>query len=349
VRVALDATYSVDPRPSGIAVYSSEILAGLASAYPDDEFIHCYRPKKYWNAPRDRLPNVRRRLLLSSFATFRADIFHALNQRLDARRARRVVCTFHDLFVFTADYSSPQFRARFIAQAQEAARNADLIIAVSSFTAAQIAALLPVEPERIRVVPHGVHLPDVVLPPDAVLSEDRREKIVLFVGALQIRKNLVRLIEAFEALPADWRLILAGALAGYGAAAPIERAANSPAAGRIQIAGYLAPHELRQLYARASIFAFPSLDEGFGIPVLEAMAHEIPVVTSNCSALPEVAGDAALLVNPLDSSEIAHALTRLTSDCGLRRELAKRGRQRAGNYSWQRAVAATYSVYREIT
>jgi len=297
--------------------------------------------------PRERLANVQRRVLLSSVATFRADIFHALNQRVDARLARKVVCTFHDLFVFTAEYSSREFRARFVAQAQQAARHADLIIAVSSFTAAQISSLLPVEASRIRVVPHGVHLPAVVPP------ENQREKIVLFVGALQIRKNLVRLIQAFEALPMAapqeaWRLILAGAPSGYGASALLERATNSPAAGRIQIAGYLAPRELQQLYARASIFAFPSLDEGFGIPVLEAMAHGIPVVTSNCSALPEVAGDAALLVNPLDYSEIAHALTRLASDGALRQTLTERGRERAKNYSWPRAVAATYSVYREL-
>jgi glycosyltransferase involved in cell wall biosynthesis len=335
VRIALDASYSVDPQPSGIGVYSAEILSGLASAYPHDEFLRCYRPGKYWRAPR----TIRKRLLLSSFPTFRADIFHALNQRLDRRPAKRVVCTFHDLFVLTAEYSSPEFRARFAAQARHAARRADLIIAVSHFTARQISDLLHVEPLRIRVVPHGVH--------SAPQSQQPREKLVLFVGALQTRKNLVRLIEAFEALPEDWRLVLAGAPSGYQAAAILERVQpnGNP---RIKVTGYLPAPQLEQLYARASIFAFPSLDEGFGIPVLEAMARGLPVITSNSSALPEVAGDAALLVDPRSTADIAAALTRLASDTDLRRQLASHGLERAKMFSWEQAVAATYSVYREL-
>jgi glycosyltransferase involved in cell wall biosynthesis len=324
VRIALDSSYSVDPQPSGIGIYSAEILNGLASAYPHDEFLHCYRPRKYWSAPR----SSRKRLLLSSFPTFRADLFHALNQRLDRRPAKKVVCTFHDLFVLTAEYSSPEFRARFAAQARNAARRADVIIAVSHFTARQVSDLLDVEPARIRVVPHGVHPPPQ--------SREPREKLVLFVGALQTRKNLVRLIEAFEAMPLDWRLVLAGAPSGYGAGAILERIH-----ARIEVTGYLPAEQLEQLYARASIFAFPSLDEGFGIPVLEAMAHGLPVITSNCSALPEVAGDAALLVDPRSSGDIAAALTLLASDANLRQELAARGQARAQIYPWSRAVSAT--------
>ena len=331
MRIALDATYSVDPQPSGIGVYSAEILNGLASAHPHDEFLHCYRARKYWNAPR----TSRKRLLLPWFPTFRADLFHALNQRLDRRPAKKVVCTFHDLFVLTAEYSSPDFRARFAEQARTAARNADLIIAVSHFTARQVIDLLHVEPSRLRVVPHGVHA--------SPQSQRPREKIVLFVGALQIRKNLVRLIEAFEALPQDWRLILAGAPSGYGAAAILARVHP-----RIEVTGYLPAPQLEQLYARASIFAFPSLDEGFGIPVLEAMAHGVPVITSNSSALPEVAGDAALLVDPLSTAEITTALERLAADTDLRQQLAGRGLERAKMFSWERTVAATYSIYGEL-
>jgi glycosyltransferase involved in cell wall biosynthesis len=335
VRIALDSSYSVDPQPSGIGVYSTEILNGLAAAYPRDEFLRCYRPGKYWRAPRTR----GKRLLLASFPTFRADLFHALNQRLDRRPARRVVCTFHDLFVLTAEYSSPEFRARFAAQARHAARRADLIIAVSHFTARQVSDLLHVEPARIRVVPHGVHA--------ATPSQQPREKLVLFVGALQTRKNLVRLIEAFAALPQDWRLVLAGAPSGYGAAAILDRV-HSGGTARVEITGYLSASQLEHLYARASMFAFPSLDEGFGIPVLEAMARGVPVITSNSSALPEVAGDAALLVDPRSTAEIAGALTRLAADAGLRQQLASHGLERAKMFSWERAVAATYSVYREL-
>jgi glycosyltransferase involved in cell wall biosynthesis len=346
VRIALDATYSIDPQPSGIAVYSREILEGLAVAHPQDEFLHCYRPKQFrWGAPQ-AVSNVRRRLLLPPLPTFRAEIFHALNQRVDARPAKHVVTTMHDLFVLTGEYSSPEFRARFARQAQRAAENSDLLIAVSKFTAEQVSAHLDFDRTRIRVIPHGVNQPT---PP----TNREREKLILFVGALQIRKNVSRLVEAFESLQVepmmkDWRLVLAGARTGYGAAAILSRIENSIYRERIDVRGYLPADGLEQLYAQASIFAFPSLDEGFGIPVLEAMARGVPVVTSNCSALPEVAGEAALLVDPRSSAEIAEALMRLAKDAELRERYAELGRARAELFPWGRAVNATYEVYREL-
>ncbi|HEX7360098.1 MAG TPA: glycosyltransferase family 1 protein [Bryobacteraceae bacterium] len=344
MQIALDATYSVDPHPSGIAVYSREILSGLASAYPQDDFFHCYRAKQWKRgrkeAPRPAFPNVRRRLLLPPLPTFRTPLFHALNQRVDRRPARFVVSTFHDLFVMTGDYSSPAFRARFTEQALAAARNSDFIIAVSSFTAKQVADLLHYDRSRIEVIPHGVRLPPVV--------STERENMILSVGALQLRKNVVRLVEAFERLPGSWRLVLAGAPTGYGASAILERIAASPARERISVTGYVSTSGLERLYGRASIFAFPSLDEGFGIPVLEAMAHGVPVLTSNRSALAETAGDAALLVDPFEADEIHAALARLTGDPDLREKLSAQSRTHAAQFSWENAVCATYKIYERL-
>jgi glycosyltransferase involved in cell wall biosynthesis len=340
VQIALDATYSVDPHPSGIAVYSREIVSGLAAAYPQDDFFHCYRVKQWKHAPRIAVSNVRRRLLLPPLPNFRADLFHGLNQRVDRRPARFVASTFHDLFVMTGDYSSPSFRARFTEQARTAARNSDFVIAVSSFTAAQVADLLRYERSRIEVIPHGVRLPLDV--------STGRENMILSVGALQLRKNIVRLVAAFERLPRCWRLMLAGAPTGYGAAGILERIAASPARERISVTGYVAAPELERLYGRASIFAFPSLDEGFGIPVLEAMAHGTPVVTSNRSALPETAGDAAWLVDPYETDQIHSALAKLAGDPDLRNQLSAKGRARAALFSWEKAVGATHRVYERL-
>ena len=328
----------MDPHPSGIAVYSRELLSGLARVHPEDRFLHCYRPKQFFAAP--RLQNASKRLLLPPLPTFRADVFHALNQRLDRRPAKRVVCTFHDLFVMTNEYSSEDFRTRFIEQARQAGMKADLIIAVSQFTADQVNTLLHVPKERIRVVPHGIRTPSGT-------SEIKRENVVLFVGALQVRKNVIRLIEAFEQMPREWTLVLAGAT-GFGAGEIMQRVKTSHARERITITGYASNQEIDLLYARASVFAFPSLDEGFGMPVLEAMARGLPVITSNRSALPEVAGDAALLVNPYRTEEIASALLRLADDARLRAELAEAGRHRAKLFSWKNAVERTYDVYREL-
>jgi glycosyltransferase involved in cell wall biosynthesis len=319
-------------------VYSREILFGLARSHPKDQFLFCYRPHRFLRSFRDTLPrNAARRLLRGAP---QADLFHALNQRVDAP-ARRTVTTFHDLFVITGDYSTPEFRARFTEQARQAARRSDLIIAISRFTANQVEDLLGVESERIRVIPHGVHVR-----PEAPSAS--RQNLVLFVGAIQRRKNVRGLVRAFERMPASWRLALAGAADGFGAAEELHAVESSPRRSDIDVLGYVTRTELEALYAQARIFAFPSLDEGFGMPVLDAMANSVPVITSQRSALPEVAGDAALLVNPDDPEEIAAALVRLASDKALCDDLARRGRERALQFSWESALSKTWDVYREL-
>ena len=167
------------------------------------------------------------------------------------------------------------------------------------------------------------------------------------MGAIQKRKNIARLVEAFEGLPAEWRLVLAGSN-GYGAAEILGRVERSAARERIRVTGYVSEAELAQWYRRASIFAFPSLDEGFGMPVLEAMAAGVPVIASDRSALPEVAGDAALLVNPEDTGGLRQALASLAEDAGLRNDLARRGRERAQNFTWEKAVCETWEIYQAL-
>jgi glycosyltransferase involved in cell wall biosynthesis len=269
----------------------------------------------------------------------RADLFHGLNQRLPTIRPRRTVTTFHDLFVLTGDYSTPEFRRRFAEQARRAAAESDRIITVSEFTAAQVHQLLGVERSRLRVVHHGVHIPQ-----PSLLA---REKIILHVGAIQARKNVGRLIQAFETIPADWRLVLAGS-AGFGAEEILRGIAASPARDRISVLGYITADALADWYARSTILAFPSLDEGFGIPILEAMAAGLPVLTSNRSALAEVAGDAALQVNPESVEELAEALRRMISDEHLRGDLKQKGLARAAEFAWPKAVEGTWKVYREL-
>jgi glycosyltransferase involved in cell wall biosynthesis len=351
LRIALDATYSLGRNLSGVGVYSREILFGLARSRPEQNFLFCYRSHRWWKSFADPMPpNVSRRLLRA--ARPRADLFHALNQRVDfprspSRTARRTLCTFHDLFALTGEYSTAEFRARFAHQARRAAENSDAIIAVSHFTATQVEKLLGVESARIHVIPHGVRLPEVssAVPPENI----PREKFVLFVGAVQKRKNIARLVKAFERLPSGWRLTLAGATDGYEAAAELLAVEESPRRSEIDVLGYVDDQKLASLYARAGIFAFPSLAEGFGIPVLEAMAHGIPVVTSQSSALPEAAGDAAILVDPFNTDELAGALTQLASDEGLRADLVRRGLDRARLFPWEAAVEKTWAVYSGLT
>jgi glycosyltransferase involved in cell wall biosynthesis len=338
--IALDATYGVGDQLSGVGLYSHEILWGLAAAHPEVRFHFAYRPHRYfrsWALPLPR--NVRRRPLIEPFSPRGAALFHGLNQRLPDMALRRAVATFHDLFVMTGEYSTPEFRARFTAQARDAAERADAIIAVSEFTRQQVISLLGVAPSKVRVVHHGTRA--------LAFPAREREKVILNVGAMQTRKNIARLVEAFETLEPGWRLVLAGS-SGYGSGEILRRIANSPAQQRITVTGYVTPGELASWYAKAEIFAFPSLDEGFGMPLLEAMAAGTPVIASNRSALPEVAGDAAILVDPESVEAIGQALRNLTHNEDLRRDLARRGTARARLFTWDKAVEETWNVYKEL-
>lgn len=341
MKIALDATYSLGPNLSGVGVYSREILFGLARAHPESRFVFCYRPHRFLRSFSDGLPRNASRALLRENRAPAADLFHGLDQRLGTARHRRSVTTFHDLFVISGDYSTPDFRARFAAQARAAAERSNLIIAVSAFTARQVEQLLHVEPSRIRVIPHGTRAFESPRPAAA------REPIILSVGAIQRRKNITRLVEAFERVDAGWKLFLAGSF-GFEAEETLQRIALSPRKQDIRVLDFVTGPELEKLYQQASILAFPSLDEGFGMPVLDAMARAVPVLTSNVSAMAEVAGDAALLVDPTDVASITDGLCKLTTDSGLRDTLVRLGLIRAKLFTWEKSVDATWQVYLEL-
>src|SRR5207248_3588324 len=188
---------------SRVGVYSRQHLHGLAASAFAPHWDWFYRSPRFWSAlTLPKPPNVTRRFLADTWGNRSAGLFHGLNQRLPKLRFLRQIATFHDLFVLSGNYSTPEFRQRFTAQAQAAAAGADLIIAVSAFTASQIEQYLKVPRSRIRVVHHGIvqrTVPDIP-----------RENIVLCAGALQRRKNQAALVRAFRAMPGDWRLVLAG-------------------------------------------------------------------------------------------------------------------------------------------
>ena len=315
-------------------------MNGLSASGFAEGWDWFYRSPRYWRTLLSKAPpNVRIRLLSTHKGDRTAPLFHGLNQRLPELRFQKQVATFHDLFVLSGDYSTPEFRERFAAQARSAAAAADLIIAVSAFTASQVEHYLYVPASRIRVIHHGIvarPLPDIP-----------REKVILCVGAIQRRKNQAALVRAFRAAPHDWTLVLAGSH-GYDAEAALREIANSPARDRIKITGYIPDQEIARWYAKASIFAFPSFDEGFGMPVLEAMAAGVPVIAGNRSSLPEVCGDAAILVDPSNDEELAHAVNSLATDDGLRRKMTTNGKIHAAGFRWETAVHATIAVYKEL-
>jgi glycosyltransferase involved in cell wall biosynthesis len=339
LNLALDTTYSLGSDLSGVGVYSRELLHALAAAHPGQTFHWYYRPHRFFKSFRESIPfNATRRPLFDHWGARNA-LFHGLNQRVPLRRFTKQIATFHDLFVMTAAYSTPEFRTRFTEQARRAAGEADRIITVSRFTAGQVEKLLGVEPSRIRVVHHGIQ-PLPVYP-------RQPENIILHVGAIQDRKNISRLVRAFAAAPPDWQLVLAGS-AGFGAVDILRQIETSPCRQRILVTGYLSNEAMARYYAKAALFAFPSLDEGFGMPVLEAMRAGVAVVASNSSAIPEVCGNAAEFIDPFDEESLASALRQLCNDEPKRMELERKGKLRVQQFSWQQAAAETWAVYEEL-
>ena len=222
-------------------MYSSELLGGLARTHPEARFLYCYRPHRFLRAlAQPMLANVWRWPLFEG-GPRPGGLFHGLNQRLPRKRWPLQVATFHDLFVMSHEYSTPEFRARFTDQARHAAEHADRIIAVSQYTAHEVERLLGVDPRRIRVVPHGVRLPE---PSNAV-----REKLVLSVGSIQKRKNTARLVRAFASMPPDWRLVLAGGR-GYGAEEALREISESPRCGDIEVADHVSAARLQKACIR---------------------------------------------------------------------------------------------------
>jgi glycosyltransferase involved in cell wall biosynthesis len=355
VRIALDASYGLGAEPSGVAVYCRTLIRELAGAHTEASFLLAYRSNRLTRAFREPNPGPNcTRVLLEGAATRlwsgRADLFHGLNQRLPSAKFAKTVVTFHDLFVMTGRYSTAEYREKFTQLAQDAAERADRVIAVSDFTADETARLLGYPRDRIATVHHGVDPPQAFS--EGELGDFRREMgfegpFLLHVGAIQTRKNCQRLIEGFERLAGRPTLVFAGA-AGFGADETLARIDLSPARDRIRQLGYVDAETRAKLYRTAAALAFPSLDEGFGLPVLEAMAAGLPVLTSNRSALPEVAGDAALLVDPLDTDAITSGLERLLTDEALRLDLEKKGLGRAAEFTWSRAAAQTWAVYQDL-
>jgi glycosyltransferase involved in cell wall biosynthesis len=263
-----------------------------------------------------------------------------------------MVVTIHDLsFIRFPDLFRPANRLYLTTFTRLSARRAARLIAVSAHAAAETAQLLDVPSERIDVVYHGV---DPVFRPlsiDEVAAFRQRQGVpdqfVLFVGTLEPRKNLVRLVEAFARVyDGKTRLVLAGGR-GWFYDVLFARVESLGLEEAVIFAGYVMNDDLPLWYNAATLLAYPSIYEGFGLPVLEAQACDTPVLTSNVSSLPEAAGDAALMVDPYDVEALAAGLNRMLTDRSLRRELRQRGLAHASRFSWPRTAQETASVYRQ--
>ena len=261
------------------------------------------------------------------------------------------VITIHDLsFIRFPALFRPTNRLYLTLMARLSARRARRVIAVSAHAAAETTQLLGVPPERIDVIYHGVDPVFRPLPDDEIAAFRQRQgvpdRFVLFLGTLEPRKNLIRLLEAFGRIyNGVVKLVLAGGK-GWLYDELFARVENLGLGETVIFPGYVKGDDLPLWYNAATVVAYPSLYEGFGLPVLEAQACGTPVLTSNVSSLPEAAGDAALMVDPYDVEALATELNRLLTDASLRHELRERGLVHARQFSWPRTAQETARVYR---
>jgi glycosyltransferase involved in cell wall biosynthesis len=362
--IGLDATYTVEPEPSGIAVYSRRLIEALAGLETPHRFLLCYRLSRFARrreflrpAPKagSRGSHFSVRIFqepLTFWLPWQAELFHSLAQRPPAFRFKKEIVTVFDIFPITGhEYSTADFRRKFSALLLEAVHRATRVITASRYTAGQLLAHTPVSQSKLRVIPLGVDPPSLTLSPgERLLARERLvgegNEMILSVGVLQTRKNVLNALRALETLPQRYRLILVGG-DGYGSEIIHDYIRRQGLGSRVQVRGYVTFEELRSLYQSASVLLFPSWEEGFGLPVLEAMANGLPVVASQTSSLPEVGGEAALYVDPHDPRDIAEKVLRAVEDSELRGKMIQQGLSRAREFSWQRVAEATLKVYDE--
>ncbi len=269
-----------------------------------------------------------------------------------------VVTTVHDLgFVFHREHYPVMLAARLIAALRHAVRRSARLVAVSDSTKSDLLAATKARAERVEVVHNGL---DCQFISDHSGGEDRqailsrhgiRQPYLLYAGKLEPRKNVGTLIKAYDLLREDLRF--AGQLVIMGSPRTFmwqeaQRAIDgSPFRSDIIQIGFVADQEVPVIYAHAVALAFISLYEGFGFPVVEAMASAVPVVCSNTTCLPEIAGEAALLVDPFDQGQIARALSLAINDRAVRRRLIEKGLQRTRYFTWHAAAAKMLDIYRD--
>jgi glycosyltransferase involved in cell wall biosynthesis len=366
MRIGLDVSALLDGA-SGLGFYVERLTAALAAEAPDREFL---LTAAFWrgarrleDAPLPRARNVVRarlaapqRLLLPAeeaagllwrerrLLNLGVDVLHGLGNTLPPLSRLPGVVTIHHVGGELPPGLWPRFFFNVVPR--RSARRADRVIAVSELTRAEAIAAWGLDPARVSTVHEGG--PDKAFRPADADSASASDPYVLHIGGLVVRKNIPALLNAFAAIVAKnpkrpLRLILAGRPGE--ASAEIARLAATPAlAGRVTVLGPVARERLVALYQGAAAVAVPSLREGFGFPVLEAMACGAPVVAADAAALPEIAGGAALLCDAARPEELASALSRVLNEPDLAADLRRRGLARAASFSWEAAARATLRV-----
>jgi len=370
VHVGLNLLFLVPGETGGMEVYARELLVALASERPDlrlTSFVN--REAAAAGGPWEEHTEVvvvgcngasrpqRVRAELGALPRLGAragiDVLHSLASTAPAAGRFARVVTVHDLhYRIRPDAHFGLLGLGMRVLVPLAARTSDRVIAISQATAADVRRYLRVPAEKLDVIPSGLGIsPDGAGPPEPEGRLRERlnlggRQVALSISAKRPHKNLARLFEALAAIAPERRplLVVPGYPTQYEAELR-ERAAALGVLDDLRMLDWVPDAELEGLYALAAVFVFPSLHEGFGLPVLEAMRRGVPVACSNTSSLPEVAGEAALLFDPLDVGAMTAAIQRILCDRPLADELRAAGRAQAARFSWERTARATAQSY----
>jgi glycosyltransferase involved in cell wall biosynthesis len=367
LRIAIDARKIHD---FGIGTYIRNLLRHLARLDSSTEYVLLCQERDCPIAPAlgpnfravpDNSPpySLREQLSLPwALRRERADLFHAPHYVLPPLSGRASVVTIHDCIHLMFPQYLPNRMALGYARGSlwMATRRSDRILTVSETSKRDILRFFDVDPGKITVIYNGIDERFSREPAEEEIVRVRERyqlegDFVLYAGNVKPHKNLERLLDAFHLVRQhgfdDVRLVVIGdQVSKY---AELRRAVHKYNLHKyVRFLGYMPDEMLAVLYRLATVFVFPSLYEGFGLPPLEAMASGTPVVTSNISSLPEVAGDAAILVDPYDPESIADGLMRVLGSAEVRSELRARGLQRAADFSWERSIQHIHRIYGEV-
>ncbi len=371
MRIGIDAT-ALPPQPVGAGNYIIQLIRALASLKVNDEFVIFAQQRGQalislpendsfeWTILEDRNPGSRliweQTLFPQLIKRSGVDLLHSMHYTRPVRLPCASVVTFHDMTFFL--YPELHTRAKrlfFPLAIRASARQADALTAVSESTRQDAIRVLGISPEKIAATQLGV---DPAFRPinDAgfkrVIAEkyDLPERFILYVGLLEPRKNLPMLIRAYKRLidgGENFKLVLVGRY-GWRYEELLRQINNLDLEGMVHFTGYVSQEDLPLVYNLSSLFVYPTLYEGFGLPALEAMACGVPVITTDVSSLPEIVGEAGILV-PVNNVEALYgAMIAVLGDEDLRRKMINKGIQRAAKFTWEQTAKLTFQVYQQV-
>ena len=349
MNLLFDLTPAARPALTGVGVYAVHLAKEIAKS----PLVHCIGTYKISRWKRSKfisqhinIPLIPEIPIFPEILAPQSQIYHGTDFRIPRYSSIQKVVTVHDLVVFQNGFNDAHF-------AEKSQRNflhmmhqcqPHHIITVSHSVAQELKTLCPQYHNKITTVHSGInHLNPVARKPS-------QHPIILFIGTKERRKNLIRIIQAFEQILPLWpqaELILAGGN-GNGAEEINQAITNSPARKQIKDLGFITNQERNVLLSQATVFVYASLYEGFGLPILEAMRASCPVITSNHGAQAEIAGQAALLVQATDVSDIAEKINEVISSPSLQAQLSQSGLQHSQQFTWKNCAEETVAVYKKL-